>query len=1014
MKLRIIIWIAVCLLGSTVASAQDPCSAVPLKDIPGKYREGTKGSVSGVPAADLPKQRALVTRVVDMFKKNYAPKGMNIITGGAHVAPPVPLPNGLDLGNPYYASFYLMRFYCDHTTKLAEVGETSSRLEVVVNQWPDFNRFSSFFVKKQVDEEDPMTNVFSTLQYRPVFRDGYWLFRDTVMGGFQKQITRIRYLLTADDRLPFVYVTRKEYAEKHKKFLQEKMDLEKKNTESGSGEYLRQSIDKLDAYLAGSGADELNAPATIRGGGPSLDFEGFYAENERYKDFVIKPDPAYYRSRLPGHTPRFIAITFYIDENDPIYVKAWQDMLQAIDFKALKALIGNPAAAAASPAAKPAATPTPPVANKPLPPQQVLMTGSSAKKGKDMDIYSPSPTKGFVSTPVSQLKNAVQLPVVNAAVKAAALQQVMTATNRKALLDKLLADIQKQLQPKEQQQQSALLAGTGNNPVALADLGVLLYYKDALGLSLWSLARAATLQPESDYILSNLSAILVQSGAAPRALPVLRYLAAKHPRNSTVLNNLGQAWFALGEMAKSKAALDSSLRISPAHPQANYTRAAIAEKEGNQAAAAAFLQKSLRGAYNSSTEKLASKKGIRTDWGNTWNRRRPLETEYINPLKFRQPEQLLEVQSASVVEGRWKAWSAAVEAAQARVQAGMQQSSVNYENMTNAGNWKVDFANGMLAAKAAYTYQVYLDKLADLNAEAGAYMQGGYEKAKVALEEELSVKTEAINNKYMGGEGQNTSDEQRCKELDLANNNFLKQVAALNEDFIARFTDPIRLLHIEMSYWCQLLPEPANLREMKYYQHMTFALGPVMPPPEIIYPCGDDAEPVKETWDPIAFEYKCPISFKFKILLVKLNGDCDKFEVEAEFSGLVANYERDFINKKSTLAFGAGLGLDLANKDAEGISQNSIVADEIPEFVELAGAGVGTKVQGFIEWDNKGVICDGGIRGEASLEGPFSDKGDIKVNGKMGVNSGVEVTATPAAHAVVESINQAITGSSTK
>ena len=49
--------------------------------------------------------------------------------------------------------------------------------------------------------------------------------------------------------------------------------------------------------------------------------------------------------------------------------------------------------------------------------------------------------------------------------------------------------------------------------------------------------------------LNNYAAFLVMTGGEQAAIPILEYLDEKYPDNSTIKNNLGQAWFGLGDLA---------------------------------------------------------------------------------------------------------------------------------------------------------------------------------------------------------------------------------------------------------------------------------------------------------------------------------------------------------------------------------------------------------------------------------------------------------------------------------
>ena len=126
-------------------------------------------------------------------------------------------------------------------------------------------------------------------------------------------------------------------------------------------------------------------------------------------------------------------------------------------------------------------------------------------------------------------------------------------------------------------------------------------YKSALML----MGRASKANPNPDN-LNNYAAFLVMSGGEELALPILFKLNSEFPKNSTILNNIGQAWFGLGDLQKANQYLDSTVMIFAAHPQANLTKAVIDNKNGNKNAAQEALKKSIYEAYSTEKEAMLS------------------------------------------------------------------------------------------------------------------------------------------------------------------------------------------------------------------------------------------------------------------------------------------------------------------------------------------------------------------------------------------------------------------------
>ena len=112
-------------------------------------------------------------------------------------------------------------------------------------------------------------------------------------------------------------------------------------------------------------------------------------------------------------------------------------------------------------------------------------------------------------------------------------------------------------------------------------------------LALYVIGKICADDPRNTDNLNNYAAMLSMHNAQHLAIPILNNLNKKFPGNSTVLNNLGQAWFGLGEISKAEKFLDSAIRIYAWHPQANITKAAIEESRGNIAKAVEAIKKSI-------------------------------------------------------------------------------------------------------------------------------------------------------------------------------------------------------------------------------------------------------------------------------------------------------------------------------------------------------------------------------------------------------------------------------------
>jgi tetratricopeptide (TPR) repeat protein len=114
--------------------------------------------------------------------------------------------------------------------------------------------------------------------------------------------------------------------------------------------------------------------------------------------------------------------------------------------------------------------------------------------------------------------------------------------------------------------------------------------------------------------LNNYAAFLVMTGGEQAAIPILQYLNKKYPDNSTIQNNIGQAWFGLGEMDNAKKYLDSVTILYPNHSMANSTLAKISLGNKDSSKAISYLKSSLKGSYDPDKEVDLEKLGYTTTY----------------------------------------------------------------------------------------------------------------------------------------------------------------------------------------------------------------------------------------------------------------------------------------------------------------------------------------------------------------------------------------------------------------
>jgi len=120
--------------------------------------------------------------------------------------------------------------------------------------------------------------------------------------------------------------------------------------------------------------------------------------------------------------------------------------------------------------------------------------------------------------------------------------------------------------------------------------------------ALYIMGKACIENMNNSDNLNNYAAFLSMTGAEQAAIPILEYLNNKYPNNNTILNNLGQAWFGLGNMTNAKKYLDNVIELYLGHSQANLTLSKVYLSKADSAKAIACLKNSIKESFSADKE----------------------------------------------------------------------------------------------------------------------------------------------------------------------------------------------------------------------------------------------------------------------------------------------------------------------------------------------------------------------------------------------------------------------------
>ena len=315
-------------------------------------------------AADLAKHKKVLATIINMVKSKYTPMGLKALYHENYGYPITYMP-----ANGYAYSIIPLNFYCDGNTIKINV-KSSTYFSITANY------FNAIIYESPNNEEAASGTGFNYIPDMPIEKDGYYYFNKITDG------IGSAWLITYDGKLPFAYVTKKEFLETQKLILPNSMtglashfknglkniEIEKKFKEAEfkndpeklkkymKMDYLpikencekqladnekkfKPAFDKIEEQLK-LPADELNKQAIVKMDPyDHLSFL-FTDDSDAFGQVLIKPNPAYFK-KLPKSSPQFFGVYVRGNPNEPIAAKFMTDIMKAVDFATLKDMLGK-------------------------------------------------------------------------------------------------------------------------------------------------------------------------------------------------------------------------------------------------------------------------------------------------------------------------------------------------------------------------------------------------------------------------------------------------------------------------------------------------------------------------------------------------------------------------------------------------------------------------------------------------------------------------------------------------
>jgi hypothetical protein len=561
---------------------------------------------------------------------------------------------------------------------------------------------------------------------------------------------------------------------------------------------------------------------------------------------------------------------------------------------------------------------------------------------------------------------------------------------------------------------------TKNIEDVIASYASLFWVQDQKELAIYLMSKACLMNPKQAQNLNNYASFLTMEGTPEIAIPILNKLLNDIKNNSTVLNNLGQAWFQLGDMVLATKHLSGCIKTYPTHSQANATSCLIEESKGNKPAAVAAMKVSLKeGFSDNKAEKLSSLDYKYTDKDYTFNYKK--KDDGLGLGKFTMPNYPMNVDESEVLEPIWEAYRKElsdnmrqleneitelkkIEKAEIEERIKLQLKSIKDQ--------KLYTGLPLFAIKASKKVNTLQENHEQKFKQLVSAQMANYNLFR-QWRDEFDVKMEELSKADLEQSGEGLANKDFCPQYKAVRNEFLQKyntlLLAQNQEMHTYQKNHYNEM-INLALYFSYSETSFNIFKLETKKNWLYTLYEALP--EFKVNCNPSQKKLKKQPIPRFEDLNCKDEVEtimWMPMVGKLYSQCNKLKLDIELElpievlggkegigSVGAKYSRelDFITGKenSTLFIGYSRGfVDLP----EGTVAAPEIKVEAGAFVEFGDGGkitdAGVKVEGKVEtgvnrgWDGYGTSATiNGIESKLSWNTGFTTRG-------TGVTEGIEL-----------------------
>ncbi|MHB1105679.1 MAG: tetratricopeptide repeat protein [Lutibacter sp.] len=600
--------------------------------------------------------------------------------------------------------------------------------------------------------------------------------------------------------------------------------------------------------------------------------------------------------------------------------------------------------------------------------QQALeeMSPEDKKAMEDMGVKMPDMKniqKNLSGVTDAQLKKAYEdenriVPQKDAARISTALAVTLSNGEMNAFINKTHLAVLEKLSANTKTKSTEIMQQVIKQKSSIANTAIGLWIDGKPTLALYLMGEACKAEPANAIHLNNYASFLTMCGAEQLALPILNNLDKRYPNNSSIINNISQAWLGLGDLQRAEEFADKAIRIYAYHPQANMAKCLIEESKGNIPAAIAAAKKSINQSYSNEKENKLGKLGydLKSDDLN-WDR--PMPQDALGLGKFSWPEYPLDVEQNKMLEKEWNDFKK--ECQQKINELKIKQERAEQEYLTQSGLRTQQILqagqNGHyvqpMPGYAAKAIKKLGHGVNDDNGNVSFVFAKELEPVVKALtavgeyEKILNEKQIQLDRKYEDqiGEGKTNPLEAICKDENAIRSEFLKDANSGLQSAYRNYFNYSRRRTSDLLYYYQYTMWPDQFELAKLMAQVAWLTQ--IKDQRVFFKDKSSwctSEPTKEKSGPLQNfdDVHCDYVSTLNLGVYKITSSCSNLVGEFDFGGVNINYSKNIETGRYS-----GSAMVGASKGFDG----------------PAGSEVEASIAALVEWDNSGITDVGAIVG---------------------------------------------------